>query len=1212
MATPQEQYESMFSIAANELSNVPLENNPEITYGDVLSDDEINLGVYLFNDEVVRFARENQVYEPGYLEQVTNPDLEENPDFVNPFERARQYNIPPIDFNIADREPRWFRQSQLEQQMGPFSYPVVDERAARRFGILDDPEKLFLSNQPINLSPPRNLAREQEIAKWGIEPRNNEITFNDGSSIYNIFGDASKFAWHVAFAPRDMTVEDYEHIGKQFGLEGNFRYINPNKPELGVAFKREGTDNYQLMNTPGLSEQDIPTFIAQEAPALVGEIGMQALASRIPGLKAVLPTKTGFEGGIIGRTGKLTGMSTLLGIGAAGGDLVRLMIGSLMGAHDRDLDDLINEAGITGLWSMGGTTAISATAQVIPSLWRTITGKNVPPEYFEKLENAYRAATEGQTATTTGRVYGSGVSIQEINSQIDDLTDRFREYFVDEDGVKKYEPTLGAQAPSYNTADLELLFLKIADDPKLQELYQDIKLGNQDVIDAFTKVLSEKLGPDITTEAAGQVTGATTRRSINELAQTQVSTIKRQMEEVIDGLRTTLGGAEDAAIAGEGLFAKNINEEISNPLFERFRTTLVENVQAYKNYFNDNYQSALNNPKYTELRTGAGYTKPPTKEWLDVRKADADKLLGSIERDEAAGNLFDLTVGTDNATLRRLQGLDPTGNIVAKTGKPAVSGGRFQSPEFSLNELNNMRLSLNEFRTQTENLTAKRLAENLMYGIEDQMYKAVRDGAAEAAKKANNGVELTPSQLTKWMDENEWGGDLSKAWKEQGEAYELVRSDTIQSLLNTNRPEAVAQHLFNTTKKGTGVNTTVNDLMTVLKHESRTGDEVQKLQQGLAGYIRRTILDASGTTREKAVNYRNFINDHEGVLKAVFGEEGYAQRFNRGPRRFQERVLDPLDRLQGNIDLIRARFNLDPTETTGGLGDVINHILSAANNPNARRAGFLLEDVEYLADFVKDNPEVQEQVGIVTKRWIIDSLLGSRADLGAEGVFALDTRLLDNFINEGFGPKEITGPRLTFESLITPLLGDSGPEFIENLRYLNDIAQREIGAAPSGELVDRVMPPGTRTEYGRPGAEPMDGARFLSRMIIAPLSILGRRVTAISNRAAENAHTFIGHMLLDEELFNRTIQAAKRRTGAQQLIRYLTAHQITAVRDMGNQLKYYDTDDKTLDLPEEEDDDDDNFWTRAFQLQPFMQSPYSRRFLELQEALSDPEDRGMM
>ena len=50
MATPQEQYESMFSIAANELSNVPLENNPEITYGDVLSDDEINLGVYLFND----------------------------------------------------------------------------------------------------------------------------------------------------------------------------------------------------------------------------------------------------------------------------------------------------------------------------------------------------------------------------------------------------------------------------------------------------------------------------------------------------------------------------------------------------------------------------------------------------------------------------------------------------------------------------------------------------------------------------------------------------------------------------------------------------------------------------------------------------------------------------------------------------------------------------------------------------------------------------------------------------------------------------------------------------------------------------------------------------------------------------------------------------------------------------------------------------------
>ena len=392
MATPQEQFDAMFAAAANELSNRPLDHNPEITYGDVLSQDEIDLGVFVDNRPVVDFARANKLFTDETLDKLSTSDLDLNPDFLNPFERARQYNIPPKDFNIPDRYPRYAEQLQRREEHGDIIMPVLSDRALRRYrrGYLDDPEELLLGGRSLELSPPRNMAREQEIARWGIEPRDNEITFNDNSSVLNPFkgGDATKFSWLVAFSPRDMTLENYEHIGEKVGLEGHYRYINPNNPSLGVAFKREGEDEYQLMNTPGLSEQDIPTFIAQEAPALVGELILQAAASRVPGFRVVVPKRTGFEGGIPTKAAKVTGLSAILATGAAGGDFVRLALGNAVGAHDLDMVEAMEEAGITGLWSFGGTAAISTLSHTLPSVWRTLTGKNVPPSYFGSSPNS--------------------------------------------------------------------------------------------------------------------------------------------------------------------------------------------------------------------------------------------------------------------------------------------------------------------------------------------------------------------------------------------------------------------------------------------------------------------------------------------------------------------------------------------------------------------------------------------------------------------------------------------------------------------------------------------------------------------------------------------------------------------------------------------------------------------------------------------------------
>ena len=90
---------------------------------------------------------------------------------------------------------------------------------------------------------------------------------------------------------------------------------------------------------------------------------------------------------------------------------------------------------------------------------------------------------------------------------------------------------------------------------------------------------------------------------------------------------------------------------------------------------------------------------------------------------------------------------------------------------------------------------------------------------------------------------------------------------------------------------------------------------------------------------------------------------------------------------------------------------------------------------------------------------------------------------------------------------------------------------------------------------------------MIMKMLIAPLSITGRRVTALSNRAADRARTFIGHMLLDEQLFNETMRYAQNRVSRQNFVRFLTAHHLVAAQDLGNELKYYDTEDKVQRTP---------------------------------------------
>ena len=1135
MATSQEQENQFYEErrrVANILANKTLKDNPNVTYGDLLSPNELELGAHLAEPSLNDLALSFNLYTPSEIDEIKQA-------MTKQFEtRVAPYNRAPIDYDMREFHPEYMR--------------ILDEWNSPEAQKRRELQQLRY-NQPPETPPsePWGIDRARKITSLGFDPRN-ELQFDD-------FGEGAAFRTKIAFGPRNMSVEQIKFVGEQHGLKGDYRYINPSDPSLGVLYKPEGEEDFQLINTPYATSEDVYNFLVQEAPAIAGDIGLTVWAARkmTPAGAASAPVESLFK-----KAAKTLGLSGAAALGATTGDWLRLVAGYQMGAHDMDPDEMLKEAGVVGAWAFAGTAVIGLSADAIIKAWKLITKTDVPPAMMKQIDQAYKDAAareKGEDLVSPGILYGDEVSVKETRSQIRDLVDRYGAEFG-----KRYNPTMPAQAGTTSGADLETIFLKYADDPDLHHIYGEIKKGNQQVIDEFIKVLGEKIGPSTT----GPATGATVSEGLRVLAQKDIDAFTDEAYEMIDKVRLQVGGAEDVAAAGSLIKQVDNPEASSGPIFERFQTRLNEIKKSFVKPFDEAWQKALSNERYANLTTGAGYTRKPTQDWLNANKGDANKLFKSIEGDEAVDSLFRQIPTGAKTTLNRLRGMGKKG---------------YESPSFTLTELNDARVALNDFASNLPEHKSgiARYARGLERGLEKQMNQLLKEGAS-----AESGIKITQTRaLRDWMRANDYGEDLILAWKNQTEARRLTNSEAIRTLTQTQRPEKVAEYVLNTTAKGSRTNTPMTNLMKVLKKEG--SDEVLQLQEGLAAYIRERVLDVPDKTPfQIAKKYRQFIKDHEGTLKAVFGEEKFMTRFGT-VKSFNDKVIKTLDNIETDIARIEARFGLAKTgDPDKKVTNIVESILSTGET--GKQSGRVLEDIEYLATILKRSPELQDQVAQVTKRYILQKMIKPRKG----GDYALEADELNKLLTEGFGPTAIVGDRLTFESFMTPLLGKEGPEFVKNLRVLNTMIQRELGAEPSDYIVTAIK----SGEYG-PGAN-IEGARFLQRMLIAPLTQTGRRITALTNRFADNSRTVIGEMLLDQDTFNQVMRMMQGRESTKSMIRFFSSYGLVAFQDIGDELQYYDTVDKIQKTPEEKDLFRDNLEDT-----PLESIPYVPEILDMYDAV---------
>jgi len=1101
---------------SQELGTKTLSQNPNVTYGAILSPQELEALALVYSPELK--AEAVNIYG---LDQVDN--------YINSVDvnkRIKPYDRPPLPFEISEYFPDYDRRMgiynsdeavrirELEKQ-GVFTpYNPLDQR---ELDMRKEPYLIGLGDGSWDSSP---AARVKRLAALGFDAtREGEYKFSDLEA-------GRRFAMDRALSPRNMTTKDYKHLAEKYGMEGaEFMYMNPANPADGIAIKPNPEADWQVINSPLITSEDTYNFIAQEFPSLALDTGLVLYYTRKGGpLRMSGPT-------LRSKGKKILGLSALSGAGAAGGDFIRLTTGKVLGSHDRDFDDIIKESGMIGAMSFGGTALISTGAQLIPKIWYMITGKDVPDTFFEQIDDLYVAARADEIGGPAGGINYGVEGVAELNEQIAELARRMG---VD---LKNYKPTLSGRTQTVEAADLETIFLKYADDAELQRLFKLIKQGNTEVIEnLITKVAA----------SASDVTAADLSKGLSALTQENFDKIVKDMEDMIIEVRGALpqGGTVDSA--GNVLMKDVIDPNASSPMFQRTTSRLNQMRNNYMNNANDLMEQALSNPAYQDLVTGAGYLKKPTQAWINSTRKKSQSLLNTFG-DKDAKNVLQELLGTNGGeTLRRLTGKNKAGQF-AKADELG----------FNLRELHDARVTLNDFASRYADKYPKsaKLARELERGFEKQIDELINSSVRQQLIK--EGINPTPQRILRRRAETGFGEDIRTAWTTQKEAMNDSYSEIIRELLRKN-PEDVSRYILSTNSKFAKSNTRLEPLMRILKAED--GDELRQIQLGIARYLEKEFLeDTTKSSLARSNAFREFTRENQGTLKAIFGDD--VPLFNT--KRFIREVIEPLENMNNELLFLTNRFGVSnlgkPDER---MFNIVENILTASKTQ--KESGILLDDIQFFSDIVKRNPILQEGMADVTKRWILQQILKPTRRKGEQ--FTFDPFALDDLLYKGFGPENMVGPKLTFDNFIKPLLGKEADEYVKNLKLLNEMMLKEVGQAPSPQIQRAAM----GNEY-KQGAN-VEDARFLQRMLIAPLSIIGRRVNALLNNQSARSRKHLGHMVLDKKYADAYRKFYEGKITYDRLTTILSSYGITVYQDLGSENEYYNELQRSFQPPQEEAD----------------------------------------
>ena len=434
---------------------------------------------------------------------------------------------------------------------------------------------------------------------------------------------------------------------------------------------------------------------------------------------------------------------------------------------------------------------------------------------------------------------------------------------------------------------------------------------------------------------------------------------------------------------------------------------------------------------------------------------------------------------------------------------------KYNNGDITLPELNQLRIDLNSY----------------MSTLNPQ--KAVDQRVFQATKNLQDAIEGEVYNFMKRKVGVKQADEIQNIFQAQKTGTELANQEIIVNL-SRQQPESVVNYIFSTNTKNADGNSRVKSLVEFFKKSGNQG-QLANLQKRTLDYIRTNYLDlADDTAGNLAANYKTFLQTNKGTLKELFGKD--IAQFSGA--NIQRQVIQPLEKLERGLRLAEQRFG------TGEPINIVTRILGAG--PDQKASGELIDDIAFIEDLVADNAELKSEIADATKSYINIRLTD------ADGLF--DLNKLDSLLNDGFGRKDVVGLDLSFDGVFGRLLGDESPKFVKNLKVLRDMATRE-----SDRMTSEVF---NRAELAAQLGDPQ--INFLKRMIIPPLTRIGRQTTAIERSIGQRNQAFLGELLMDDKLFDAYVAAITSRKKLNNFARIAQTHHALVVKDIGNQLKYYD------------------------------------------------------
>ena len=1074
MATVEPTLDELLARGVESVSQTPLDNNPNKTYVDILRPDELKVAAL----KSIPYIRDRFIEAEGA--DVINKQINDFNQFVVP--KITTYDRVPFEYEDNDYFSGYARQLEDYNQ----NIDKLRERRQMMYVRGNYPESVQEPRPPFK---PFGYDKAKELADLGWDPFN-ELDF---PGIRNFRNQLARGAPpNVIFSDLNYAKENMDGGRFAESLPGKFIPADPSDPSKGSIYREEGKED-QIFDSPTVRPLDVLEFAQQEVPTIGTEVafGLKGLKhfdaflrkSDISFLKNNPIARKFFDS---------VSSNVFLAGGAAGARFTQRLIGAANGAHNRSIEDMMEETGWTFLLAYGGNQTIDAFMNGVPKLYRAIMGKDLGAEQVASIKAAIerkRASKRGEkTATVSGR--DEDITLLDIDDAVAQLSKDIGENL-------SYNPTLARASKEDVIADIEAMLIQGTNNPAYKTFYDEAMKGNEEVIQKLFSNLFDNLDPN--------VTGQTISRELLNLMGRKKKEFINNSEQSIQNLILQVDNIKTAG-KDTPIFEKVLDEKAATDLYPRLTNRINEISRTYKDDINTVVDDALINSGIADLT----FTSRPIRKQILNFKTVAEGKTGSLAS-PGKGQIRKLFKETfSDEGLERLT--------------------KYSEGDLTLPEINQLRIDINSIRSGIDpskspgDLKAFNLTKDLQDSIENQMYKTIRSNLPK--KEAQDLVDLFDAQRM---------------------VYDTANKQVIKDMAKQ-EPEGVINYLLSTGSKNKPlVNTKANDFMNFLK-ETGSVPEIRGIQNGLINHIRKNFLDpSSGQPNVLAKNYKEFIEQNQATLEAVFGKELFEKGFPKTGKAFNENIIEPIEKLNRKYNLLEQKYG------DANPFNIVSRILDSS--PTAKMSGELIDDLDFLDDLLS--------MATPAEREILESQIKDGAKkylatrMQTDGLF--DPNKLNRLFNEGFAPAGMVGDDLSFKGVYRRLLGDETDSFFKNLEVIRDMSMREYGQLGSDSAARAAVKEGvidSGTEYAR-------------RFFIPPLTQFGRRMTALDNLIGERNLRFMGKVMSDEKLFTEYVNMLTGRKTVNNFIRTLNSYESIYLSDIANTLEYYDTEEKRVKSDDE-------------------------------------------